>query len=137
MVMAKPNGNLFFMKILALVGISSIVYILVNIGYSWNFESQLIRTIPSQELIGTNIGQNGIQKHEVRGNIPEFIDEKKFQRPIVSEDRYIHDFNYNGTIWPMPQERFLEVYVRSKSVRNTDSRSSKETLKEMANEGRF
>ena len=135
--MAKPNGNLFFMKILALVGISSIVYILVNIGYSWNFESQLIRTIPSQELIGTNIGQNGIQKHEVRGNIPEFIDEKKFQRPIVSEDRYIHDFNYNGTIWPMPQERFLEVYVRSKSVRNTDSRSSKETLKEMANEGRF
>ena len=135
--MAKPNGNLFFMKILALVGISSIVYILVNIGYSWNFESQLIRTIPSQELIGTNIGQNGIQKHEVRGNIPEFIDEKKFQRPIVSEDRYIHDFNYNGTIWPMPQERFLEVYVRSKSVRNSDSRSSKETLKEMANEGRY
>ena len=137
MVMAKPNGNLFFMKILALVGISAIVYILVNIGYSWNFESQLIRTIPSQELIGTNIGQNGIQKHEVRGNIPEFIDEKKFQRPIVSEDRYIHDFNYNGTIWPMPQERFLEVYVRSKSVRNTNLRSSKETLKEMANEGRF
>ena len=137
MVMAKPNGNLFFMKILALVGISSIVYILVNIGYSWNFESQLIRTIPSQELIGINIGQNGIQKHEVRGNIPEFIDEKKFQRPIVSEDRYIHDFNYNGTIWPMPQERFLEVYVRSKSVRNTDLRSSKETLKEMANEGRY
>lgn len=109
MVMAKPNGNLFFMKILALVGISSIVYILVNIGYSWNFESQLIRTIPSQELIGTNIGQNGIQKHEDRGNIPEFIDEKKFQRPIVSEDRYIHDFNYNGTIWPMPQERFLSL----------------------------
>lgn len=102
MVMAKSNGNLFFMKILALVGISSIVYILVNIGYSWNFESQLIRTIPSQESISTNIGQ----KQEVRGNIPEFIDEKKFQRPVVSEDRYIHDFNYNGTIWPMPQESF-------------------------------
>ena len=111
MVMAKPNGNLFFMKILALVGISSIVYILVNIGYSWNFESQLIRTIPSQEL--TNIGQNGIQKHEVRGNIPEFIDEKKFQRSIVSEDRYIHDFNYNGTIWPMLQGRFQRTFVRT------------------------
>ena len=102
--MAKSNGNLFFMKILALVGISSIIYILINIGYSWNFESQLIRTIPLQENVGSNIGQTG--KQEFQRNIPEFIDETKFQRPIVSEDRYIHDFNYNGTIWPMPQECF-------------------------------
>lgn len=104
MMMAKTNGNLFFMKILALVGILSIVYILVNIGYSWNFESHLIRTIPSQEIIGKSFGQTEIQKKKIKGSIPEFIDEKKFLRPIVSEDRYIHDFNYNGTIWPMPQK---------------------------------
>ena len=109
MAMAKSNGNLFFMKILALVGISSIVYILINIGYSWNFESQLIRTIPSQEIID-NVGQTG--KQDARGNVPNFIDEKKFQRPIVSEERYIHDFNYNGTIWPMPQESFSIHFVR-------------------------
>jgi len=83
------------MRIRALVGISLIVYISVNIGYSCYFKAQLIRTISSQEPIGSNIGKN----------IPEFIDEKKFQRPIVS-DRYIHDFNYNGTMWPMVQECF-------------------------------
>ena len=123
-MIANSNRNLSFIKILAFVGIISIIYIMVNIGFPRNFEPQLIRTIPSQELIDSNIGRkNGIKKQEIKGYIPEFIDEKKFQRPIVSEDRYIHDFNYNGTIWPMIQESFQRTFVRTglRSIKVYDS----------------
>ena len=93
------------MKVLALIGTLSIVYILVNIGYSWNFESQFIRTISIQENLDSPVKSS---RSDGNSMIPEFIDEKKYQRPTVTKDRYVHDFNYNGTVWPMPQDTFLD-----------------------------
>ena len=75
-------------KLLFIFGLLSILYL----GYTLHLAQQ--QFIQPQLTVATEPPPTPY---------PTFYDPKKFQRKIAT-DRYLHQFNYNGTIWPLPQE---------------------------------
>ena len=75
-------------KVLLIFGLMSIVYL----GYTLNLAQ---KQFSQPALI--------LSTEPAPTAYPTFYDPKKLKRK-VAKDRYLHQFNYNGTIWPKPHD---------------------------------